>query len=103
MKHVLQNKKYKNRELEILQQIQHDNIVRLHHSFFMEEQQGTFLNLVMEYVPDTLSRTVKNHHATKTFLPTHIVKNYAKGLLQALQYLHVLLISLRSTTSATAT
>jgi serine/threonine protein kinase len=68
MKHVLQNKKYKNRELEILQQIHHENIVRLHHSFFMEEKQGTFLNLVMEYVPDTLSKSIKGHHASKTFL-----------------------------------
>jgi glycogen synthase kinase 3 beta len=89
MKHVLQNKKYKNRELEILQQIAHENIVRLHGSFFMEEKEGTFLNLVMEYIPETLSKAVKINYASKTFLPTNMVKTYAKSLLQALQYLHI--------------
>lgn len=89
MKHVLQNKKYKNRELDILQQLQHENVVRLHHSFFMEEKQGTFLNLVMEYVPETLSKALKQTHASKTFLPAHQVRLYARCLLQALQYLHV--------------
>ena len=75
MKHVLQNKKYKNRELDILQQINHNNIVRLHHFFFKEETQGsrnlpagTYLDLVMEYVPDTLSRVIKQMNASKLFL-----------------------------------
>jgi glycogen synthase kinase 3 beta len=103
MKHVLQNKKYKNRELDILQQVHHENVVRLHHSFFMEEKQGTFLNLVMEYVPDTLSKGVKNAHATKTFLPGQLVRAYTKGLLSALQYLHVSVSPPRKTTFATAT
>jgi hypothetical protein len=98
MKHVLQNKKYKNRELEILQQIAHENIVRLHGSFFMEEKEGTFLNLVMEYIPETLSKAVKINYASKTFLPTNMVKTYAKSLLQALQYLHVYPSSCRKIT-----
>lgn len=103
MKHVLQNKKYKNRELDILQQTHHDNIVRLHHSFFIEEQQGTFLNLVMEYIPNTLAKAIKTHHANKTFLDPQLVRIYSKALLEALNYLHVKLCTCRRATSATGT
>jgi hypothetical protein len=38
MKHVLQNKKYKNRELEILSAIRSPAVVRLHRHFFSEEK-----------------------------------------------------------------
>ena len=57
----------------------------------MEEKQGTYLNLVMEYVPETLSKVVKSNYANKTYLPNNLVKTYAKALLLALQYLHVCL------------
>lgn len=104
MKHVLQNKKYKNRELDILQQINHKSIVRLHHYFFKEETQGsrtlpagTYLDLVMEYVPDTLSRVVKQMHASKLFLEREKVIGYSRSLLEALQYLHVRMMRHRKT------
>lgn len=104
MKHVLQNKKYKNRELDILQQINHKGIVRLHHYFFKEETQGsrtlpagTYLDLVMEYVPDTLSRVIKQMYANKQFMVRERVIGYSRSLLDALQYLHVRMMRYRKT------
>lgn len=38
MKHVLQNKKFKNRELEIMREVNSTCVVRLHHYFYKEEQ-----------------------------------------------------------------
>ena len=38
MKHVFQNKKYKNRELDILKELTSDYAVKLHEHFYKEEQ-----------------------------------------------------------------
>lgn len=38
MKHVFQNKKFKNRELDIMKQIDSRYVVKLHHHFYKEEQ-----------------------------------------------------------------
>jgi hypothetical protein len=54
MKHVLQNKKYKNRELEIMRMIDSNFVVKLHNNYYAEEKdvknmliKGVYLNLVM--------------------------------------------------------
>lgn len=39
IKHVLQDKKYKNRELEITQHLNHPNIVKLEKFFYQQQSQ----------------------------------------------------------------
>ena len=51
LKKVLQDKKYKNRELDILKQIKHQNILEMKDHFFTQENDEEFLNVVMEYYP----------------------------------------------------
>ncbi|MBA0708577.1 hypothetical protein Golax_023681, partial [Gossypium laxum] len=54
IKKVLQDKRYKNRELQIMRVLDHPNVVRLKHSFFSStEKDELYLNLVLEYVPET--------------------------------------------------
>jgi serine/threonine protein kinase len=51
--------------------------------------QGTFLNLIMEYLPETLSKCIKHNYLNKELLQEKYVISYTKGLLSALKYLHV--------------
>jgi serine/threonine protein kinase len=57
IKKVLQDKRFKNRELQIMKVVDHPNIVRLKQCFYSHtEKDETFLHLVLEYVPDTVYR-----------------------------------------------
>lgn len=57
IKKVLQDKRFKNRELQIMKVVDHTNIVKLKHCFFSHtEKDETYLHLVLEYVPDTVYR-----------------------------------------------
>ena len=62
IKKVLQDKRFKNRELSIMKQLSHTNIVDLKHCFYSQgEKEGeVYLNLVLEYVPDTVYRVARN-------------------------------------------
>jgi serine/threonine protein kinase len=57
IKKVLQDKRFKNRELQIMKMVDHPNIVKLKQCFYSHnEKDETFLHLVLEYVPDTVYR-----------------------------------------------
>jgi serine/threonine protein kinase len=57
IKKVLQDKRFKNRELQIMKVLDHPNIVKLKQCFYSHtEKDETFLHLVLEYVPDTVYR-----------------------------------------------
>ena len=59
IKKVLQDKRFKNRELQIMKVVDHPNIVKLKQCFYSHtEKDETFLHLVLEYVPDTVYRWV---------------------------------------------
>jgi len=92
IKKVFQDKRYKNRELELMKKLAHPNIVELRHAFYTtgEKPDEVFLNLVMEYIPDTLYRVVRNHHKRGQQVPTIQVKLFAYQLMRALAYLHFL-------------
>ncbi|KAE8685171.1 Glycogen synthase kinase-3-like protein MsK-1 [Hibiscus syriacus] len=57
IKKVLQDKRYKNRELQTMRLLDHPNVVSLKHCFFSTtEKDELYLNLVLEYVPETAHR-----------------------------------------------
>jgi serine/threonine protein kinase len=59
IKKVLQDKRFKNRELQIMKMVNHPNIVKLKQCFYSTtEKDETYLHLVLEYVPDTVSAGV---------------------------------------------
>lgn len=59
IKKVLQDKRFKNRELQIMKMVNHPNIVKLKQCFYSTtEKDETYLHLVLEYVPDTVSARV---------------------------------------------
>ncbi|GFP95088.1 shaggy-related protein kinase delta [Phtheirospermum japonicum] len=77
IKKVLQDKRYKNRELQIMQMLDHPNIVALKHSFFAKtEKEELYLNLVLEYVPETVNRSARQYSRMNQRMPLIYVKLY---------------------------
>jgi len=90
IKKVLQDKRYKNRELQIMQSISHINIVTLKTSFYSngDKPDEVFLNLVLEYMPDTVYRMARQYSKSKTPFPIILAKVYSYQLLRSLAYIH---------------
>lgn len=90
IKKVFQDRRYKNRELEIIRELDHPNVVKLKNYFFTagEKQEEVYLNCVMEYVPDTLSRVIRAYAKSKTQMPMVLVKLYSYQMLRSLAYIH---------------
>jgi len=78
IKKVLQDKRFKNRELQIMKMLNHCNIVALRNSFYTNgpKNDEVFLNLVLEYVPETVYRVSRQYAKTKTPMPIIHVKLY---------------------------
>ncbi len=127
IKKVLQDKRFKNRELQIMRQLvkdPHTNIVGLKHCFYSQvrrvsvaqivtktddqylfqfsqlflssnEYQGEkpdelYLNLVLEFVAETVYSISRRHHKHNIPLPLIFVKLYLYQLSRALAHIHAL-------------
>eukprot|EP01098_Paradermamoeba_levis_P012229 TRINITY_DN5306_c0_g1_i1.p1 TRINITY_DN5306_c0_g1~~TRINITY_DN5306_c0_g1_i1.p1 ORF type:complete len:325 (+),score=82.81 TRINITY_DN5306_c0_g1_i1:118-1092(+) len=90
IKKVLQDKRFKNRELQIMKMLNHPNIIALKNNFFTngEKSDELYLNLVLEYMPDTVYRVARNYSKMKQPMPYIYVKLYIYQLCSALGYLH---------------
>ena len=93
IKRVFQDKKYKNRELDILKELNHPNIISLKHFFYTKVDKGQngeeiYLNCVMDYFPQTLSRILSTNFQSRKQLEPFIAKLYAYQMLSSLKYLH---------------
>lgn len=95
IKKVLQDKRFKNRELQIMRLLvkdPHSNIVALKHCFYSqgEKPEELYLNLVLEYVPETVYSISRQHQKSKVALPLLYVKLYLYQLSRALSHIHAL-------------
>ncbi|GMI23389.1 hypothetical protein TrCOL_g2467 [Triparma columacea] len=93
IKKVLQDKRFKNRELQIMRQLvknPHSNIVALKHCFYSqgEKPEELYLNLVLEFVPETVYSISRHHQKSKIQLPVIYVKLYMYQLCRALAHIH---------------
>lgn len=90
IKKVLQDKRYKNRELQIMQMLSHPNVVFLNTSFYTngDKPDEVFLNLVLEFMPDTVYRSCRHYAKNKLQMPLLFCKLYAYQLLRSLGYIH---------------
>lgn len=77
IKKVLQDRRYKNRELQLMRLMDHPNVISLKHCFFSTTSKDElFLNLVMEYVPETMYRVLKHYSTMNQRMPLIYVKLY---------------------------
>lgn len=89
LKKVLQDRRYKNRELEIMRTVSHCNIIELHWFFFTTgSRDDQYLNLVMEYLPMALSSFIERYAQSRSPMPMLYVKLSGYQMLRALAYLH---------------
>ena len=90
IKKVLQDRRFKNRELEIMSLLNHPNVVALRHCFYSkgEKAEEVYLNLVMEYIPETIHRTLRNHTKANKLVPVLYTKVYMYQIARALAYIH---------------
>eukprot|EP00184_Porphyridium_aerugineum_P003118 CAMPEP_0184694568 /NCGR_PEP_ID=MMETSP0313-20130426/2468_1 /TAXON_ID=2792 /ORGANISM="Porphyridium aerugineum, Strain SAG 1380-2" /LENGTH=428 /DNA_ID=CAMNT_0027152865 /DNA_START=220 /DNA_END=1506 /DNA_ORIENTATION=+ len=90
IKKVLQDKRFKNRELQIMRALDHPNVVMLKHCFYSsgDKPEEVFLNVVMEYIPETVYATSRNYVREKKAMPLVLVKLYTFQLLRSLMYIH---------------
>ncbi|KAG6387118.1 hypothetical protein SASPL_152303 [Salvia splendens] len=89
IKKVLQDRRYKNRELQLMRTMDHPNVVSLKHCFFSTTSQNElFLNLVMEYVPESMFRVLKHYSDANHKMPLIYVKLYTYQIFRGLAYMH---------------
>lgn len=89
MKRVLQDKRYKNRELQIMKLVHHRNITDLKYYFYTQnEKNEVFLNLILEFVPETLYKASHYYVLKRLYMPPLEIKLYTYQMLRALNYIH---------------
>lgn len=75
IKRVLQDKRFKNRELQMMKMLKHKNVVEMKHCYYEnQDAEKTYLNLVLEYVPDTVFRFCCQYAKNNDYVPLIYVK-----------------------------
>ncbi|CDZ96841.1 pkinase-domain-containing protein [Phaffia rhodozyma] len=90
IKKVLQDKRFKNRELQIMRLVSHPNVVDLRSFFYSngEKKDEVYLNLVLEYIPETVYRASRHYAKLKQTMPMIQIKLYIYQLFRSLAYIH---------------
>jgi glycogen synthase kinase 3 beta len=93
IKKIFQNKRFKNRELQIMRKIvkqSHPSIILLRHYFVSNgsKPDDIYINLVLDFFPETISSLLKSYYKTKTLMPSEIVITYMFQLSRALAHIH---------------
>ena len=88
IKKVFQDKRYKNRELEIMKELNHPNVIKLRYYFYTPgEKPDEYLNCVMDYIPETLSKIIRSL-TSQNQMNMLYVKLYSFQMIKAIAYIH---------------
>lgn len=92
IKKVFQDKRYKNRELQILKGLHHPNCIEMRQFFYTngDKPDEVYLNVVMDFIPDTLYKVMKNYLKMKQMVPPILVKLYSYQLMRSIAYIHAI-------------
>ncbi|TPP58177.1 Glycogen synthase kinase-3 alpha [Fasciola gigantica] len=108
VKRVLQDPRYKNRELSIMQRLNnHPNVVKFYYYYYSTATSNSrshrstsgrggssssgvdvFLHLVLECFPESLCELIYRYLQRNVKIPVHIVKVFTYQMLKALAYMH---------------
>jgi len=89
IKRVLQDRRYKNRELSIMLNLTHPNVIGLQHHFYtVSMKREVYLNLALEFLPDTIYRVNKQYCKDSSRMPIPLARLYSLQLLRSLAYIH---------------
>lgn len=91
IKKVLQDRRYKNRELQVMKMVNHPNVVSVKDCFYSrgnKQNRDVYLNLVMEFIPQTIYQAIRLHARKHTTIPFMLSKMYAYQICRAISYCH---------------
>ncbi|CAK9440264.1 uncharacterized protein LODBEIA_P43640 [Lodderomyces beijingensis] len=89
MKRVLQDKRFKNRELQIMKLVHHRNVADLKYFFYTNNDKNElYLNLILEFVPETLYKASHYYVSKRLSMPPLEIKLYTYQMFRALNYIH---------------
>ncbi|KAG8468297.1 hypothetical protein KFE25_013380 [Diacronema lutheri] len=90
IKKVLLDRRYQNRELQMMKVMDNDCVVRLKHYYEKpgRKKDETFLQIVMEYLPDTLRSVTLRYQKKRKRFPIDHIKVYLYQMLKAMEYIH---------------
>jgi serine/threonine protein kinase len=93
IKKVLQDRRYKNRELQIMRRLEHQNVVELLYFFFISSsdrfgREEVYLHLVLEFVPETVNKVARHYAKSKQTIPMFYIKLFMYQLFRSLAYIH---------------
>ena len=90
IKKVYQDSHYKNRELQIMKELNHPNIIKLNSYFFTkgENDNETYLSCIMEFIPETLSNIIRKYAKEYKQMEEIYVKLYSFQMIKSLAYIH---------------
>ncbi|TNJ28269.1 Kinase, CMGC GSK [Giardia muris] len=99
IKKVFQDRKYRNRELSIMQELgDHPFIIRLINSYLSvaaTQMNGDYLNILMDYYPENGYQLYKSYLRAGMKMPLFQVKLYTFQFLRGLAYMHTFNIANR--------
>lgn len=75
-----------------MKELFHPNVITLRHAFYTQGDKADeiYLNVVMDYVPETVFRILKHYNKMKQQVPMILIKLYAYQAFRALAYIHAL-------------
>ncbi|KAL7718606.1 Protein kinase domain-containing protein [Entamoeba marina] len=90
VKRVIQEKRYKNRELQIVEKLKHPNVIEVKDFFYttLPDNDDQILNLVMDCLPCNLSQILHEYSTEQLPMPLRHIRLYTYQLSRALSYIH---------------
>uniref|UniRef100_A0AAF5D793 Protein kinase domain-containing protein n=1 Tax=Strongyloides stercoralis TaxID=6248 RepID=A0AAF5D793_STRER len=90
VKRVLQDRRYKNRELEVIRKLNHKNVVKLKYYFHSigNRRDEVYLNLMLEFIKDTVHRVIRSYGRSNQQMPIIATRVFTYQIFRALGYIH---------------
>jgi len=89
---VFQDPKYQNREHLISKKLNHPNCIKIYDLFMTRSGKQVYLNLVMDYLPLSLDKVIRQMQKYRMDFPSIVAKVYAYQMFRALAYINQLFI-----------
>ena len=89
MKEVVQDPRYKNRELSVISLLSHPNLIEMKDYYFTMKGDDCILHIVMEFMDTSLQTMIRQQRPKKTPIAPALRKIYAFQLMKGLYYMDV--------------
>jgi len=88
IKETYQDPNYKNREAQIVKNLNHPNVIKVHHIFFSQKARGTFLHLVMDHLSSNLFEFIQKYKRSNMSIPIDDIRLSMYQICRGMSYIH---------------